>query len=148
VVFDAGGIVFGVYDSPPCMSNFVVRDCQGGTCAYYQYLQGTSMASPHAVGVAALIVSQFGKPDGGTNQVGETFRNPAYAATLRAIAAGGPRTLLEPPLAAPAGLAIEKVDFRRGADGAGRIVVRINDGTTPWFDADLALLGRAGVRCA
>ena len=44
---------------------FVVRDCQGGTCAYYQYLQGTSMASPHAVGVAALIVSQFGKPDGG-----------------------------------------------------------------------------------
>jgi hypothetical protein len=44
---------------------FVVRDCQGGTCAYYQYLQGTSMASPHAVGVAALIVSQWGHPDHG-----------------------------------------------------------------------------------
>ena len=42
---------------------FVVRDCQGGTCAYYQYLQGTSMASPHAVGVAALIVSRWGKKD-------------------------------------------------------------------------------------
>jgi len=42
---------------------FVVRDCQGGTCAYYQYLQGTSMASPHAVGVAALIVSRYGHPD-------------------------------------------------------------------------------------
>jgi subtilisin family serine protease len=42
---------------------FVVRDCQGGTCAYYQYIQGTSMASPHAVGVAALIVSRFGYPD-------------------------------------------------------------------------------------
>jgi subtilisin family serine protease len=41
-------------------SPFVVRDCEGGTCAYYQYLQGTSMASPHAVGVAALIVSEFG----------------------------------------------------------------------------------------
>ncbi len=41
----------------------------------------------------------FGKADGGTIQAGETFRNPAYAATLRAIAAGGPRTLLEPPLA-------------------------------------------------
>jgi lantibiotic leader peptide-processing serine protease len=43
---------------------FVVRDCQGGTCAYYQYLQGTSMAAPHAVGVAALIVSEFGNRDG------------------------------------------------------------------------------------
>ena len=42
---------------------FVVRDCHGGTCAYYQYIQGTSMASPHAVGVAALIVSRFGHPD-------------------------------------------------------------------------------------
>jgi lantibiotic leader peptide-processing serine protease len=35
---------------------FVIRDCQGRTCAYYQYLQGTSMASPHTVGVLALIV--------------------------------------------------------------------------------------------
>ena len=41
-------------------NEFVVKDCEGGTCAYYQYLQGTSMASPHAVGVAALIVSHYG----------------------------------------------------------------------------------------
>ncbi|RBQ20391.1 peptidase S8 and S53 subtilisin kexin sedolisin [Spongiactinospora rosea] len=38
----------------------VVRDCRGATCAYYQYLQGTSMAAPHATGVAAILISRFG----------------------------------------------------------------------------------------
>ncbi|MEW9533066.1 S8 family serine peptidase [Microbispora sp. NPDC049125] len=42
---------------------YVVKDCNGSTCAYYQYLQGTSMASPRAVGVAALIVSKYGHRD-------------------------------------------------------------------------------------
>ncbi|GIH27999.1 serine protease [Acrocarpospora phusangensis] len=40
---------------------YVVKDCRGSVCAYYQYLQGTSMASPRAAGVAALIVSKYGR---------------------------------------------------------------------------------------
>ncbi len=45
------------------LSNRVIRDCRGNVCAYYRYLQGTSMASPHAAGVVALIVSEFGHRD-------------------------------------------------------------------------------------
>jgi len=38
----------------------LVKDCQDGVCAYYRYLNGTSMASPHVAGAAALAVSRFG----------------------------------------------------------------------------------------
>ncbi len=42
----------------------IVSQCTGTTaqtCAYYQYQQGTSVAAPHAAGVAALIVGKYGK---------------------------------------------------------------------------------------
>jgi lantibiotic leader peptide-processing serine protease len=38
-----------------------VVDPAGGPNAFYCYLQGTSMASPHVTGLVALMVSQFGE---------------------------------------------------------------------------------------
>jgi lantibiotic leader peptide-processing serine protease len=41
--------------------NSVFKSCTAaGACGYYAYLQGTSMAAPHATGVAALVVSRWG----------------------------------------------------------------------------------------
>jgi subtilisin family serine protease len=76
-------------------NEFVLKDCEGETCAYYTYFQGTSMASPHAVGVAALIVSKYGSKDprhGGLMLDPDRTERILYR-TARDHACPNPRTL-------------------------------------------------------
>ena len=44
-------------------------------------------------------IAYFTKPDGTKIQAGELFKNPAYADTLRKLAAQGPKAILEGPIA-------------------------------------------------
>jgi len=45
------------------------------------------------------VIAYFTKPDGTRVKQGDILRNPAYAATLRKIAAEGPKAILEGPIA-------------------------------------------------
>jgi subtilisin family serine protease len=42
------------------LSSVMRRDCSVSPCGTYAYLQGTSMAVPHATGLAALVISRYG----------------------------------------------------------------------------------------
>jgi lantibiotic leader peptide-processing serine protease len=73
----------------------LVRNCANGTCALYQWLQGTSMAAPHAVGVAAIIVAEKGKRDPGNNG-GVTMDPAKVERILRKTATDTPCPAQEP----------------------------------------------------
>ncbi len=64
-----------------------------GRVGYYQWLQGTSMASPHATGVAALIVSQYGKASHGDFGLSPDKVQRVLEGTASPIACPVPRTV-------------------------------------------------------
>lgn len=74
-------------------AGFVLRDCRGERCGYYAYLQGTSMSSPHAAGVAGLLVSRFGEPDGGRLGLAPDLTVRALLASATDTPCPTPRTL-------------------------------------------------------
>ena len=86
-------------------NDFVVKACKGGTCAYYQYLQGTSMASPHAAGVAALAVARFGEKRRGEFGLNPRVTEFVLRRTATDTACPEPRTFTygftTPPATAP-----------------------------------------------
>ena len=73
-----------------------IRAAEGGITVPKRMARFVNMDVPQASqpDVRAL----FSRADGSPLQVGDGFRNPAYAATLRRVASQGPRALLESPL--------------------------------------------------
>ena len=57
---DKNGNITAAGEANGVLKSTASRRATTSTCGYYQYLQGTSMASPHATGVAALAVAAHG----------------------------------------------------------------------------------------
>jgi subtilisin family serine protease len=71
-----------------------IKQCESnGKCAYYTYYQGTSMATPHTVGVAALIVSQYGKVSHGQKSMSPDAVQRVLEGTASQTPCPTPRTV-------------------------------------------------------
>jgi subtilisin family serine protease len=93
---DSGGVPNGTTTcpAPGVRVPALVRNCAQGTCALYQWIQGTSMASPHAAGVAAIIVAQRGRRDAARG--GLTLAPDTVERILRRTATDTPCPAQEP----------------------------------------------------
>ena len=70
------------------VDDYTIRQCDAlGRCGLWTYLQGTSMATPHVVGVAALIVQRHGT---GSPLAGYSLDPDRVEAILRATASDRP----------------------------------------------------------
>ncbi|MBF5043815.1 S8 family serine peptidase [Aggregicoccus sp. 17bor-14] len=75
-------------------------DGSGVVCAYYAWVQGTSMATPNAAGVAALIISQYG--DFAGNNPNKPHMSPQQVESFLQTSANNqpcpdPRTVIQGP---------------------------------------------------